>query len=117
MGMILMVKKQVNGFLKEKITLCQDMQRIIRLRKAILSREERKGFGLNTTKMEGPLGLKDIILITGPQDFTFVIIKMPKNLKKQISSRTNTREFTTGITVMASWHIPEIIITRVKNRV
>ena len=66
--------------------------------------------------MEKQLGLKDITQIIDPLDFIFAIIKMPKKLKKLILFKTNTKGFTTGITIIESSHTAGTIITKGKNR-
>ena len=72
-------KRQVNGYLEEKIILDLNTETISRLRRVGLLKGVKRVFGSNIIETERPLSLRGIIPITDLLAFISGIIKMPKN--------------------------------------
>tara|TARA_B100000123_G_C25726774_1_gene427294 strand:+ start:1316 stop:1687 length:372 start_codon:yes stop_codon:yes gene_type:complete len=108
-------KRQVNGYLEEKIILDLNTEIISRLRRVGLLKGVKRVFGSNIIETERPLSLRGIIPITDLLAFISGIIKMPKNNLKLTSFKISIRELIIVITAMVSWHTAEITTIMVRN--
>ena len=108
-------KRQVIGYLEEKIILDLNTETISRLRRVGLLKDVKRVFGSNIIETERPLSLRGIIPITDLLASISGIIKMPKNNLKLTSFKISIRELIIVITAMVSWHTAEITTIMVRN--